>query len=281
MGCNIIYAIVNLVKQTTLTLERKKGGGNRANDMGTALEDYIKDLFAGSCGLKEKERMKKWQEVFSYLGNNSNPPDIMLKDGDAIEVKKRQTKSSAIPLNSSYPKHTLKCTNPLINNACKEAEAWEEKDMMYVVGVVEGQQLRSLCMVYGTEYCASDDVYLRVRDRIKDSVVNTPNVETEETRELGHINKVDPLGITYLRIRGMWGIENPAKVFGYVYTPQNSADFNFMCIVNDTKWESFDNKEELVKLSETHECLSISDVNVKDPDNPARLKSAKLITYYV
>lgn len=281
MGCNIIDAIVNLVKQTTLTLESKKRGGNRANDMGTALEDYIKDLFADSCGLKAKERMKKWQDVFSYLGNNTNPPDIMLKNGDAIEVKKIQTKSSAIALNSSYPKHTLKCTNPLINNACREAEEWKEKDMVYAVGTVDGQKLQSLCMVYGTEYCASDDVYLRIRSRIKDSVMNTPNVENEETRELGHINKVDPLGITYLRVRGMWGIENPTKVFGYAYTPQKSADFNFMCIVNDTKWESLDNKEELMKMSETHERLSVFDVEVKDPDNPARLKSAKLITYYI
>ncbi len=281
MECNVIDAIVNLVGQTTLAIGRGKGNGNRANDMGTAFEDYIKDLFAGSCGLKAKSKMEKWQEVFSYLGNNSNPPDIMLKNGDAVEVKKIQTKGSRIALNSSYPKHTLKSTNPLINNACKEAEAWTEKDMIYAVGTVDGQQLRSLCMVYGTEYCASDEVYLRIRDRIKDSVENTPGVESEETREIGHINKVDPLGVTYLRVRGMWGIDNPVKVFDYVYTPHNGADFNFMCIVNDTKWESLNNKGELVKLVETHEHLNVSNVKVKDPDNPARLKSAKLITYYI
>ena len=281
MSCNIVNAIVNLVNQTTLVVEAKESSGNRANDMGIALEDYIKDLFAGTSNLETREKLEKWQEVFSYLGNNYNPQDIILRNGDAIEVKKIQTNGSHIALNSSYPKHTLKRTNPLINSACRESEDWEEKDMIYTIGVVEKQKLRSLCMVYGTEYCASDEIYLRIRSRIKNAVVNAPGVETEETRELGHINKVDPLGITYLRVRGMWGIDNPVRVFNYVYTPRNDAEFNFMCIVNDTKWSSFDNREELVKLAETHDRLDISDVKVKDPDNPAKLKSAKLITYYI
>lgn len=38
-----------------------------------------------------------------------------------------------------------------------------------------------------------------------------------ESKELGHINKVDPLGVTYMRVRGMWGIDNPWKVFSYIY----------------------------------------------------------------
>lgn len=65
-------------------------------------------------------------EVFSYLGNNSNPPDAMLRNGDAIEVKKIESLSSALTLNSS-----------MISTACREAEQWSEKDMIYVVGVVE------------------------------------------------------------------------------------------------------------------------------------------------
>lgn len=281
MSYNIINAIVNLVKHSTLILAEQNGGNNRANDMGTALEDYIKNLFSDSFGLSTKDRLEKWQEVFSYLGNNSNPPDIMLRNGDAIEVKKIQTKGSSLALNSSYPKHTLKATNPLINNACKDAEEWEEKDMIYVIGVVKDNYLHSLCMVYGTEYCASDEIYSNIRRRIKDSVINTPGVENEETKELGHINKVDPLGITYLRVRGMWGIENPTKVFNYVYTSNNNADFNFMCIINDTKWDTFGNKDELITLSKLHEHLNISDIKVKDPDNPAKLNPAKIITFYI
>lgn len=281
MSYNIVNAIINLVKHSTLVLAEQSGGNNRANDMGTALEEYIKNLFSDSFELSANDRLERWEEVFSYLGNNSNPPDIMLKNGDAIEVKKIQSKGSSLALNSSYPKHTLKADNPLINSACKEAEVWDEKDMIYTIGVVNSGKLNSLCMVYGTEYCASDEVYSNIRNRIKESVINTPGVESEETKELGHINKVDPLGITYLRVRGMWGIENPTKVFNYVYTPNDRTEFNFMCIINDAKWNSFENKEELVKLSEANNSLCISDIKVKDPDNPAKLRAAKLITFYI
>lgn len=54
-----------------------------------------------------------------------------------------------------------------------------------------------------------------------------------------------------------------------------------MCIINDAKWNSFENKEELVKLSEANNSLCISDIKVKDPDNPAKLRAAKLITFYI
>ena len=63
--------------------------------------------------------------------------------------------------------------------------------------------------------------------------------------------------------------------------PNDRAEFNFMCIINDAKWNSFENKEELVKLSEANNSLCISDIKVKDPDNPAKLRAAKLITFYI
>lgn len=281
MEHNIINAIVNLVSHPVLNLETTGGGHNRANDMGTALEDYIKNLFCGSFNFSESKQLEKWEEVFSYLGNNNNPPDMMLKGGDAIEVKKIESKGAVLALNSSYPKHSLKSSNPLITQACKDAEEWEEKDMLYIVGVVKNKKLQSLNMVYGSEFCASDEVYSKIRNRIKEAVANTPGVENEETKEIGHINKVDPLGITYLRVRSMWGIENPTKVFRYIYEPKPDMKFNFMCIINDGKWNSLDNKEDLFRLAEEKENLSIESVKIKNPDNPAKLCAAKLITYYI
>ncbi len=35
------------------------------------------------------------------------------------------------------------------------------------------------------------------------------------------VKKVDPLGITNLRVRGMWSIYHPSKVFGYVTKKSN------------------------------------------------------------
>ena len=42
---NIINAIINIVKNPILDLKGHSTGHNRANNMGEALEEYIKDLF--------------------------------------------------------------------------------------------------------------------------------------------------------------------------------------------------------------------------------------------
>ena len=85
---NIINAILNLVNHPVTQLVNDYQSRNRANNAGDALEEYIKDLFAGTFDFAETERLEKLSQVFSYLGNNSNPPDAMLRCGDAIEVKK-------------------------------------------------------------------------------------------------------------------------------------------------------------------------------------------------
>ena len=72
------------------------------------IEAYIQDAFADTITENNiNNKNKKINNVFSYLGNQNNPPDIIVRGGDAIEVKKIQSIGSAIPLNSSYPKHKL------------------------------------------------------------------------------------------------------------------------------------------------------------------------------
>lgn len=280
---NIINAIINLVSNPVIELVEYYRGRNRANNAGDALEEYVKDLFSGTFGTEPQERNRLQSEVFSYLGNNSNPPDAMLKNGDAIEVKKIESDNASLALNSSYPKHKFRRSNPMISAACKNAENWSEKDILYIVGSVNKKcnMLKHLCMVYGTEYCASEECYKRIRELIKSGVEATGGIEFAESKELGHINNVDPLGITYMRIRGMWGIENPWKVFQYVYQRNFSRKFNFMCIISDEKWGGLNNRDELVALANDVEALNIVSCQVKNPDNPARLIDAKLITFYI
>lgn len=81
-----------------------------------------------------------------------------------------------------------------------------------------------------------------------------------------------------MRVRGMWGIENPWSVFDYVYERDDDAEFNFMCIINEDKWNTFENTKDLEELTLSNELLKISEVEIQDPDNPATLIKAKLIT---
>lgn len=167
----------------------------------------------------------------------------------------------------------------MITDACRNCEQWTEKDIIYAVGVIKNNILSSLYMVYGVDYAASESIYTRVKDVISTGINAIPDVEFSETNELGRVNRVDPLGITYLRVRGMWGIENPAKVFDYIYKRDDSKSLSFMALINKEKYVTLEFTDELEALTTRSNDLKIVDVEIKTPDNPAVLKAAKLITF--
>lgn len=280
---NIIDAIIEIVKSPKYKLKEYSASHNRANAMGEALEEYIKDAFAGTIGEDDAEvRNRALNKTFSYLGNQNNPPDSMLKDGgDAIEVKKIESANSSLALNSSYPKAKLFSNSTMISNACRDCEKWTVRDMIYAVGVIRDNNLKSLALVYGSEYCADKTVYEKIRTAIKDGVERINGIEFAETNELGRVNRVDPLGITYLRVRGMWHIENPFVTFDYLYRRNETKYFTLMAIINEEKTKTFSNFSELVELSRQVDSLRIEDKEIKDPNNPAKLHNVKLITFTV
>ena len=279
---NIIDAIINIVKNPILELREYSISHNRANSMGEALEEYVKDIFSGTLFENDKnKRLEIISEVFSYLGNTNNPPDSILRGGDAIEVKKIENKSSSLALNSSYPKAKLYSNSSMITDACRNCEEWEEKDIIYAIGTCEKNKLTSLIFVYGEDYAAENKIYENVKNKIKLGIETINGLEFSETNEIGRVNRVDPLGITYFRIRGMWGIENPIKVFDYIYERDNTKQFNFMALINEDKYNSFFNREELENLEKENKYLEIRNVKIKNPNNPAQLRSAKLITFKI
>ena len=279
---NIIDAIINIVKNPILELREYSISHNRANSMGEALEEYIKDIFSGTLFENDKnKRLEIISEVFSYLGNTNNPPDSILRGGDAIEVKKIENKSSSLALNSSYPKAKLYSNSSMITDACRNCEEWEEKDIIYAIGTCEKNKLTSLIFVYGEDYAAENKIYENVKNKIKLGIETINGLEFSETNEIGRVNRVDPLGITYFRIRGMWGIENQIKVFDYIYERDNTKQFNFMALINEDKYNSFFNREELENLEKENKYLEIRNVKIKNPNNPAQLRSAKLITFKI
>lgn len=279
---NIIDAIINLVKNDDFQMKSHHVGTNRANMAGDSLEDFIKDLFAGTIGLDEKTRLMRLSEVFSYSGNSANPPDAMLRGGDAIEIKKIESDNSSLALNSSYPKHTLKCTNPMISAACRNAEDWKEKEMVYAVGVVKRgtNTLKHLCMVYGRNYCASEKVYKRTSQIIQREIESLNGIVLTPYSQLDYISELDPIGLNSLIAHKMWSIKNPWTMFDYIYQIPHDKKFTFMCIINEDKWCSLSNRDEIIELSTNKAELSISDEYTKSPDNPNQFDKVKLISYY-
>lgn len=286
MSRNIIDAIITIIQQPSHKLVKYTSSGrntNRMNVMGDPLEEYVKNMFADTFGVTDPiDRMKSISQTFSYLGNDSTPPDGMLKGGnmgDAIEVKKTNS-FGGIQLNSSHPKSKLLSTSTMITNDCRTCEDWTERDMIYVMGQVSNDSVKTLCMVYGMDYCANNSVYESLKDKVVNGIKNIPDIRwADRTEELGRVNMVDPLGITYLRVRGMWFIQHPIRVFDYIYDLDTSKEFNLMVLINEDKISQFNNFEKLVDMIQTYPSLEIKDVQIKNPNNPAQLRNAKLITY--
>ncbi len=280
MTTNLLKALLCLSKSKNNNLrEIYSGTANRINMMGDALDFYIKDLFCGSFmkeGVKEKKAV--YEQYFSYLGSPTKPPDAIIRGGDAIEVKKIENLRAGIALNSSYPKSKLYSNSPMIAKKCRDCEEWDSKDLVYVIGVVEGERVKLLWFVYGDCYAADKEVYENVRNTIIQGVEAIPDVELADTDELGRVNRVDPLGITYLRVRGMWGIQNPIDVFTDIISYDESDNFVAYTIISDSKFALFPEADRNAIVKNEHKNIILKDVEIRSPNDAAEFLSAKLIT---
>lgn len=257
---------------------------NRVTQVGNALEKFIQNLYSDSFSLDEIAAKAKVKNCFSYLGNARNPPDLILKNSEAIEVKKLEGIPSYIPLNSSYPKDYLYVNDTRISNDCRSCEEtpWEKKDMVYVIGSVdkkEKNKLRGLWFVYGNCYAADKNVYEKSFNSVKSILDDSDDVNNSETSELGRLNNVDPLEATYLRVRGMWHIKHPQQIFGSFGLVSNSNFFAHL-IVTKEKFDSFPlkDREELEDIIAENQNVQKRDVLLDDPNNPAKNISAVIVS---
>lgn len=279
METNILKALNNMSKLSSFKLTELYSGQNRMNNVGTALEYFVKDMFCSSIGVSGTENKDKAHSNYlSYLGNQNNPPDFIIRNSDAVEVKKIGGFIGSIALNSSYPKSKLHRDDIRILRSCRECDGgnWSKKDIIYVVGSVSESKIKTLWFVYGDCYAADREVYEKTLSSISKNVNGINHLEfTSKTNEIAGIKKVDPLGITYLRIRGMWGIYAPHKVFGSLTDFDRSANFSASALMLDEKYKAFPKKDR--DEIESNPQLKIKSVKIKSPNNPANYLGAKLI----
>ena len=282
VGNNILRAILNIVSFGNNDLNGYSTTYlNRVNAVGEQLEFYIKDAIAGSFELSQAKKEAEYSKVFSWSGNQNNPPDFIIKNGDAFEIKKIEGERSALALNSSPPKNKLRADDPRIIANCKACEGigWKEKEIFYTIGSVPGGVVKYLFFVQGTCYAANHSVYEKIHAPIKkeiDQILDSLGLEKGETVELGKIKRVDPLGITELRVRGMWSIENPINVFGDI-CQLGAGRFYLFALLRKEQYASYP-KEDRAEI-EANQCVVIKRVKIKDPNNPVKLVEAKLISF--
>jgi hypothetical protein len=278
MGNNILSSISNIVSFHSNDLSRYASTYLiRINAVGEQVEFYVKDSLAHSFTKSQPQRDADYAKIFSWLGNQNNPPDVILMGGDAFEIKKIESPKSSLALNSSPPKDRFYKSDPLIASACRvcEKDDWEYKDFFYVVGHAKKGILKYLFFVHGECYAADKNVYETPIKAVK-SALASGSLALSPTSELGRINKVDPLGITNLRVRGMWAIQNPIDVFKGDYTYDESKSFSLIAVMTKDKYESFPKGD--IAAIEKNGSITIKNILIKDPNNPAKRLDAKLIT---
>src|SRR5699024_2567329 len=103
--------------------------------------------------------------------------------------------------------------------------------------------------------------YERISETIKDGVSSIPDVDFGETKELGRVNRVDPLGITYLRIRGMWGIAHPSAVFRSYLNIGNDKTNIYVLMTRESH-------ESLVDVPDLTEHINQGTLTIRDIEIP-------------
>ena len=281
---NILTAIANIVsfKENNLKDYATKYL-IRINAVGDRLEFYVQDAIAGTFKKKQEEKEEEYDKVFSYQGSQNHPPDTIIKGGDAFEIKKIGGIKSSIALNSSPPKSTLLSSDKRITAECRNCEEgnWKEKDIFYVVGSVNKKNvMKYLFFVQGKCYSANHSIYDGLHTPLKkeiDLVLKARKLQSKETVELGGVENADPLGITSLRIRGMWSMKNPIGVFSDIINFDAKNEFSLFTIMEKDKYDSFpqEDREDLEKNKD----ILIKDIKIKNPINPKENINAKLISF--
>jgi len=277
----VIDAIIDIVERNAYSLNSSLllQGNNIVQANGIPFEDYVMNLFSDNLFETNKKRYRtKIDETYSCLHANNYSPDFIIKEGDAIEVKKTEKYANEYQFNSSYPKNKLFPDSPKLIPGALKNEQWTEKDMLYVFGVVpQGKRISLMSFVYGSEFAADRRHYEDLENKIKDSVAS---YDSSPTNELGRLNGIDPLKMTSLRIRGMWLVKNPLKQIEEYWNSDSSHSFDFVCLMDCDKYHNDPQKIYLENLMITNPNLHIQEISISDPDTLISKKSM-LITYFV
>jgi hypothetical protein len=306
---NILKAIVHFVQVEEAAFTLDQNYQNRIQAQGEKLEAYIKRLFSLSLNDNDldskvfkltgritgdesdidQKTLRKFHGFFSWLGSKNHPPDLKLRNGDCVEIKKIGKKSSpfsGIELNSSPPRAKMKKDDPKIRKDMKTCEeGWTESDVLYVIGV-EAKQEKSvwehIWMFYG-DTLFDDQVFESVSTSLYNPIKQMlDELETEigfsngETNELGRLNDLGINNLSNLRIRGMYEM----KALNYL-TKEGIIDKSkkVCAVMRDSKYLSFPD-EDRANLEDCQDkgLLNIEESKLPDPIEAGKDIGIKIIS---
>ena len=288
---NVLLGLAHLVRHTNFSLPASSDDANSGTvPKGKRFETYCKDWLALLRPGNVTDRFNQYDRAFCYQGAANNPPDAMFRggnDGDAFEFKKTESQSSAVVLNSSFPKDVLKATGPGLLDECRNCEEWTQRVFYYVIGHIKKNTdlITSIWVIDGRLLCAPDTLYESLFSSLRGSVdtfVASKGLKSIKSVELGRLRKIDPLDKTVLRVRSMWELESPVKTFRNVSEIKIPNDRSVLhALILDDQWNrhSDDARNEILSLATTPGFTCTHLQNLPSPIDPARNLSARLIRF--
>jgi hypothetical protein len=277
--CSVIDFILGYAELDSTEMSEIYQSSNRINRKGDQLEFFVKDLFCDSVSVNNKDEKEEIHSKYlSWLGRKNHPPDFMVRDGEAVEVKKVSSKAGSIQLNSSHPHQTLSSDYSRLTNACVECEeelgGWSEKDLIYTLGRVESgsREIDFMWVIYGDCWAAPDTTYSKLESQISNKInEGISELEygelNENTNELGRVNNADACGRTKLRIRPMWAMSHPANYFAQFIDDYDSKIENsnpLFTVIRKDKFESLPEKDQ--KRVKNNSKVNIKEISIPDPN---------------
>ena len=171
--------------------------------------------------------------------------------------------------------------DPWVVKNCREIDGgqWNSKDIFYAIYWIEKRRMKYLIFIQGSCFIPEEKVYNKKIQGLKKNIndyLESEGLEANPTIGLGKVNNMDPLGITNLRIKGVWRIKNPLKTFSDTFSYDKHKDFTLIALMFKKKFYSFPKKDVDALVNDNQ--IEIEDVKVKNPNKPEREIEAKLIT---
>ncbi|XNN69253.1 NgoPII family restriction endonuclease [Bacillus pumilus] len=269
---NVLVALKNILDRNSCILTPIFRSNGSVNAAGDSLEYFVKDMFCTGASQYqyEHEKMRKYNEYLSWTGNSSNFPDFIVKGGVGVEPKKLNNQSyTSLALNSSYPKDYIYPNSQNLPKFIDEDE-WDKKDVIYVAGNLNtaNNKLLSIWFAYGNTMVANRSIYLNLIDEIREAIAST-NATLMESKELARAKGIDLLKLSNLRVRGMYELEHPHKVFSKYISrddiPIGASKIFLIMLVED--YIAIEEKPDLSIYLASGK-LKKTEINIPNPNNP-------------
>tara|TARA_Y100001936_G_C16048845_1_gene656432 strand:- start:1108 stop:1971 length:864 start_codon:yes stop_codon:yes gene_type:complete len=279
---NVIKSFINIVQSDLTSYESSINPyKNRIQIQGERFEVFIKNSFANTFQISDVSKVEQiYSEFFIHQGSANHPPDLIIRNGDSIEMKKNESKlSSNIALNSSWPRTKLYSYDEKLTKKVSNLIPKGGIDNLYAVGTYNKKNiLNQLLYFYGDCFYKNTNFYRDKYSQIQKKLSEF-DLNKKSSKELGGISNFDEIDRSSLRIRGMFQAKNPMIIDTIKNLLPSSQNFQMILIMRESKYQTINNldKTELENLNSQY--IIIKNIDLIDPDNSKKHLDVKIIIY--